>query len=189
MTKAKNSNTKSTKSTKTTKKVVKKNAMQDIQIESATGELRKLSTLLIMIVGIICIFYIITVIVTKKNQTLQYQASDEISQISYTDILASDILEKNGTYYVLVEDNEDAYIDLYETYVSSYVALDEHLPVYYVDLNDALNQKYKAEQNNFSVDSLQFKGTTLLKISNNTIESFYEDSISINEHLKLLVTE
>ena len=194
MTKAKNSKSKSISSTKveknstktvTTKKVQK----QNVPVESATNELRKLSTILISIVGIICIFYIITVIVTKNNNSLQYQISDEISQISYTDILASDILRKDGTYYVLVKDSNDAYISLYETYITSYTSSEEHLQIYSVDLNDALNQDYKSKQNNLSSEKLQFKGTTLLKISNNAIEASYEDSTSINVHLKSLVVE
>lgn len=190
MAKTKNSRSKTAKSTQTKKTVTtKKIEKQSISSESATNELRRLSTILISIVGVICIFYITTIIITKKNGSLQYQISDEISQISYTDILASDILRKDEAYYVLVKDDNDAYVNLYETYISSYTSLENHLQVYSVDLNDALNQAYKAEQNNFSSEKLQFKGTTLLKISNNTIEATYEDSTTINQHLKSLVIE
>ena len=185
MTKTKNNKTKSVKSNKTVKKTVE----QNVSVESAANELKKLSILLIVIIGVICFFYILTIIFTKKNQVLKYQNNEEISQISYTDILASDILRKDGTHYVLVKNDDDPYISLYETYISSYISSEEHLPVYYVDLNDALNQGYKSEQSSISVDYLQFSGTTLLKISNHMIESYYEDSASIHNHLKSLVAE
>lgn len=175
---------------KSTKRVNNVNASKvNASVASATNELRKLSIILISIVGVICIFYIITIVLTKKDQNLKYQITDDVSLISYTDILASDIFDKDGSYYVLVKDNEDFYINLYETYISSYVSSDDHLPVYYVDLNDALNQNYKAEQNNLSRENLQFKGTTLLKISSNNIDASYETSDSINEYLKSLVTD
>lgn len=157
------------------------------QIEGATNELKKLSMIITSIIGIICLFYIVTVIVTKGNQTLKYSKNEIESQISYTDILASDILRKDGSYYVLIEDNNDPYIELYKTYISSYVGTEEHLSVYFVDLNDSLNQKYRAEKNDFSNENLKFKGTVLLKIGDRKVESYYQDSTSINEHLKSLV--
>ncbi len=173
----------------TSKKSTTQKKANVVVTESASTELKKLSTILVSVVGIVCVFYIITVFVTKGNSDLKYQSSDEVSEISYTDILASDILKKDGSYYVLVKDNEDEYIDLFETYISSYVSSDDHLDVYSVDLNDALNKKYIAEENNLSSDNLKFKGTVLLKISNGNIENTYDNSDSINDHLKSLVLE
>lgn len=160
----------------------------DVIQESATDELRKLSTILITIVGIICVFYIITAIVTKKNQSLKYVKDETISQISYTDILASDILRKEGSYYVLVKNPSDVYLPLFETYISAYSRVDNHLRIYSVDLNDALNQSYKADKNHFEADQLQFQDTTLLRISDGSIEAVYETSDSIDEHLKSLLS-
>lgn len=166
---------------------VNKSNSKNLSTDSATGELKKISIILVSIIGIVCVFYIITVVVTKGNQTLLYSKEDSISQISYTEILASDILNKDGTYYVLVEDSEDAYLDLFRDYMNAYIALDEHFSVYYVDLNDAFNQNYKGDENNFENDKLVFKGTTLLKVSNNNIESVYENNESISNHLKDLI--
>ena len=185
MKKQNNTLEKTDKSTRT-KKI---NVTNKVETVSATDELRKLSTILIVIVGVICVFYIITVIVTKNNQNLQYQLSDNISQISYTDILASDILKKDVTYYVLVKEKDEPYISLYETYISSYIAKEDYLNVYYVDLNDALNQNYKAVESNFDISNLKFKDTTLLKIANGSIESVYNNNNSINQHLKSLINE
>lgn len=162
---------------------------QSISVESATSELRRLFIILISIVVIICVFYIITLLVTRKNQTLKYQTNNEVSQISYTDILVSDVLLKDGSYYVLVKNSEDVYMNLYELYISSYISLEEHLPFYYVDLNDAFNQRYKSDQSNFSPENLKFKDTTLLKVSNHMIEASYDNNISISEHLKSLVAK
>ena len=169
------------------KKKINNNQM--IEQESASAELRKLSTIILSIVGVICVFYIITMLVTKNNGSLKYQPKNEIAQISYTQILGSDILKKNGTYYVLVENDDDEYISLFKTYISTYTSSDEHLDFYYVDLKDALNKKYLSEKSNVSIDNLKFSDTTLLKISNGNIESSYTDSNSINEHLKSLASK
>lgn len=159
------------------------------QIEEATNELKKLSIIITCIIGVACLFYIVTEIAIKGNQKLKYSKNEIISQISYTDIIASDILEKDGSYYVLVEDDNDPYIELYKTYISSYVGTEGHLSFYSVDLNDYFNQKYKADENDFSSQNLKFKGTVLLKIVDRSVESYYQDSTSISEHLKSLVTK
>jgi len=153
---------------------------------SSSFELKKLSTILVSIIGVVCIFYIITVVVTKNIGGLRYSKDDEISEISYTDILASDILKKEGSYYVLVHDNDDVYMELYNSYLSSYTSSEDSLSVYYVDLNDALNKKYKADENDFSSSNLHFSGTVLLKVANGNVESHYADNESISEHLKSL---
>lgn len=170
------------------KKAVKETSKVVIP-ESAGTELKKLSTIFTIIVGIVCLFYIITVFVTKGESGLEYQSDDKISTISYVDILASDIFSKDGTYYVLVKDNEDQYISLYDTYISAYEADEDALNIYYVDLNDALNKKYKSDESNLSKDDLKFNGTTLLKISNGNIDSTYSDSESISGHLRSLISE
>jgi len=156
-------------------------------VNSAMDELKKISIILASIIGIVCIFYMITIVVTKNNNSLKYSVTDEISQISYTDILASDILRKDGSYYVLVKDNKDAYVELYDMYLSSYVSSENSLAVYYVDLNDAFNQDYRGSETDLSSSKLQFKDTTLLKIVDGKIESSYKNSETISEHLKSLV--
>lgn len=153
---------------------------------STSNEMKKLSTILFSIIGIICVFYIITVVVTKNTGGLKYSVTDEVSQISYTDILASDILRKDGTYYVFVEDADDYNLGVYDSYISSYVALENSLPIYYVDLNDALNQKYKASENDFSSSNLKFNGTSLLKIVDGKVELSFGDNQSIMSHLRSL---
>ena len=169
------------------KKISKKNDNGVISNNfSSSSELKKLSTILVSVIGVVCIFYIITVVVTKGSGGLKYSTTDEVSQISYTDILASDILRQNGSYYVFVEDDEDINLGLYDSYISSYTSLENSLPIYYVDINDALNQKYKSDENDFSALNLKFSGTSLLKIVDGRIELSFGDTESIMEHLKVL---
>lgn len=158
-----------------------------VAMGTATDELKNLLIILGSIVGVICVFYIITVVITKGNGELKYQANQQLSQISYTDILASDILNKNGTYYVFVRDDKDTNLDLYDSILSSYASKDGSLFVYNVDLNDALNQKYKGTNNSFSSSELRFKETCLLKVVDGRIDASYVDKNSIIDHLKTLV--
>lgn len=158
----------------------------NIKLEEAKTELRKLVAILVCMIILICIFYVIASVVTKNNSKLKYVSNEEVSQISYTDILASDILNKNGAYYVLVKESDNQYVGLFETYVSSYKTKTDSLPVYFVDLDNALNKKYIAEQSNFASDALKFKGTTFLKINDHKVEFAYETNDEINAHMKEL---
>lgn len=161
----------------------------NVAVEGSMDEVKKMTTILGIIVAVICIFYIITVIVTKNNGSLKYATHDEISEISYDTILASDIFLKNGTYYVLAYDDSNPYLSLFESYISGYMGLEEHNMVYYVDLNDSFNQKYIGEENSFDKNHLIFTSTTLLKIKDGNIESTYDSETSILEHLKNLTAE
>lgn len=160
-----------------------KNSTQKEMSIPSGNELTKLSTILVCIIGVVCAFYILTVLISKNDSDLHYTSDNKVSQISYTEILGSDILKKNGTYYVLVEDKKDSYIDLFETYISNYK---EH-KVYTVDLNTAFNQKYKDD--NSDIANLKFSGNTLLKITGGQIVESYETNEKINEYLKSLVTK
>lgn len=177
----------SKKSRVITKNLNRVDSRNNVVMGSASDELKKLSTILVSIIGILCIFYIITIVITRNSSGLKYSVSDDVSQISYTDILASDILNKSGSYYVLVRDNNDYYLEVYDLYLSSYTSSEESLTVYYVDLQDALNQKYKASESDFSNSNLKISGTTLLKIVDGTVNASYDDNESITNHLKSLV--
>lgn len=159
---------------------------QPVVVETASDEVKKLSVILMIIIGIVCVFYIVTVLLTKNNSGLKYSTHDEISEISYDTILASDILSKNGTYYVLVYDEENPYVSLFKTYISKYTSLEQHDMVYYVDYKDALNKKYVSEESSFDKNYLLFSSTTLLKINNGNIEAVYDNDAAIQEQLKSL---
>lgn len=165
----------------------KKTKKEEIVVESASDEVRKLTTILTIIIGVVCVFYIITVLVTKNNSNLKYSKEDQISEISYDTILASDITSKKGTYYVLVYEEENPYVSLFQSNLSKYTELETHDMVYYVDLNDALNQKYKGEENSFDTSHFVFSGTTLLKMHDGTIETVYDNEEAIDVHLKDLI--
>lgn len=165
----------------------KNNQKRDVIVETATDEVKKLSTILVAIIGIVCLFYIITVFVTKNNSGLNFNVQDEVSEISYDTILASDIFGKNGTYYVLAYDEENPYVSLFKTYINEYMKLEQHDMVYYVDLSDAFNQKYISDESSFDKNHLAFSSTTLLKINNGNIESTYDTDETIQNYLKNLI--
>lgn len=172
---------------KTAPKKIKKQEI--IEERAASDELRKLGILLVAIIAIICIFYIITTLVVKKNGNLKYNPTSEPSVIQYTDILASNILSKEGTYYVFVKDSENAYLNLFETYITSYESLEEHYDVYTVDLNNAFNKTYKSDVANYEASNLKFTGMTLLKIENGVIVETYDQIDGISNYLKSLAIE
>lgn len=166
----------------------KKKEKEKVVVETAADEVKKLTTILMVIIGVVCLFYIITMLITKNNSGLKYSKQDEISEISYDTILASDITTKSGDYYVLIYDKDDPYISLFQSYFSKYAALEIHDMVYYVDLNDALNQKYKGDVSSFDTSHFIFSGTTLLKMHDGSINSIYDTDEAIESYLKDLIS-
>lgn len=142
----------------------------------------------ILIVSIIAlIFYLITVVVLKNKKSNTYDISSEPAVIQYSEIIIGDMFnQKENEYYVLLKENNDFYLDLYDTYISSYTGQENSLKVYTVDLNNAFNKKYLSEESNFNKDNFKVKNTTLIKMNNKNIIETYEGSDSIIEALKLL---
>ena len=142
----------------------------------------------ILIVSIIAlIFYLITVVVLNNKKSDTYDISSEPAVIQYSEIIIGDMFnQKENEYYVLLKENDDFYLDLYDTYISTYTGKENSLKVYTVDLNNAFNKKYLSEESNFDKGNFKIKDTTLIKINNTNIVETYENSNSILETLKLL---
>lgn len=142
----------------------------------------------ILIVSVIALlFYFITVVVLKNKKSETYDISSEPAVIQYNEIIIGDMFnQKESEYYVLLKENEDFYLDLYDTYISTYTGKENSLKVYTVDLSNAFNKKYLAEENNLDKENFKIKSTALIKINNKNIVETYEDNNSIIEALKLL---
>lgn len=142
----------------------------------------------ILIVSVIALlFYFVTVIVLKNKKVKTYDTTSEPAVIQYNEIIIGDMFnQKENEYYILLKENDDFYLDLYDSYVSSYASKENSLKVYTVDLNSAFNKKYLSDESNFDKDSFKVKNTTLIKINNKNIVETYEDSNSIIDALKLL---
>ena len=145
---------------------------------------------LIKIVLIVCavllVFYFITVLVNKKGSDTDY-SENTTPTIQYSKILVGQILNRNeDEYYVLVENENDQYLELYNYYLSS--DYEDALEYYTVDLSDVFNENHIGEETYVEGDVSEFKfaETTLLKIKDGNVKRVYKTRDEIVSHLEKL---
>ena len=147
-------------------------------------EISKLIKLIIVVSLIVLIFYGLTVLV---NQEKEVENPDTPASIQYDEILIGNVLKQpNEEYYVMIYDDEDYDTSLYSTYLDLYKQKDEAIRIYTSQLNNPLNQNFKAEESNLDISDisdLKIQSSTLLKINDGKIEEFYEGE-KLVEHLK-----
>lgn len=147
-------------------------------------EISKLIKLIIVVSLIVLIFYGLTVLV---NQEKEVENPDTPASIQYDEILIGNVLKQpNEEYYVMIYDDEDYDTSLYSTYLDLYKQKDEAIRIYTSQLNNPLNQNFKAEKSNLNINDisdLKVQSSTLLKINNGKIEEFYEGE-ELVEYLK-----
>lgn len=165
-------------------------AKKDNQKIVTNDELLKL----IKIVGIVCLvlvlFYFITVLVTGTGEN-DNTNEDTTAVIQYKKILVGEILNRTDSeYLVLVEKEDDAYVDLYTQYFTSYSEESGSLNYYTVDLGEVFNQNNVADETvveGNDVQSYKFANTTLIKVKDGTLEGVYKDKDSIVSYLDSLM--
>ena len=147
-------------------------------------EISKLIKLIIVVSLIVLIFYGLTVLV---NQEKEVENPDTPASIQYDEILIGNVLKQpNEEYYVMIYDDEDYDTSLYSTYLDLYKQKDEAIRIYTSQLNNPLNQNFKAEKSNLDISDisdLKVQSSTLLKINDGKIEEFYEGE-ELVEYLK-----
>lgn len=153
------------------------------------NEMVKLLKILLIVCAVLVIFYVITVLVNKKDDETIID-NNVSATIQYDKILVGQILNRDESdYYVLVEKENDQYIDLYNYYLSNYDGENKKFKYYNVDLSDVFNGNHVGEKNVITKDVSQFKfaTTTLLRVKKGkVVESYHErdEIISYLEKLK-----
>ena len=167
---------------KNVKKEEKKNNPQTSEIRS----------LLIIILAVIIIFLIFTAITTLVNPKKHTDATQVIEEtVQYDKIIVGEILNRlEDNYYVLVLEKDNAYNELYKTYLDMYISKNKEQKYYTVDLNDAFNQSYLGEKTVVSgkdISKYSFNNSTLIKIKNNKIDKVYALHEDILDGLNKLI--
>ena len=91
-------------------------------------------------------------------------------------------------YYVLVEGENDQYLELYNYYLSSYNKENQKLKYYTIDLSDVFNRDYIGEKTLLSGDiaTYKFAETTLIKVKNGSLIEIYDNRDAIVSYLENL---
>lgn len=150
------------------------------------NEMLKLIKLVVIVSLIVCVFYVITLFVNKKEEEKEETKTPAVIQYDY--ILVGNILaQPNEDYYVLAKTSEDVNTKVYEAYLSNYKNTNKALRTYYIDLDNPLNSKFLNEESNFKIkdiNEISFNQTTLLLIEDNKIKKAYEGKENILQKLK-----
>lgn len=153
----------------------------------ATGnEIVKLIKIILILCAVLLTFYFITVLVNERMDKTDY-SENTTPTIQYSKILVGQILNRDeDEYYVLVEKENDQYLELYNYYLSS--DYEDALEYYTVDLSDVFNGNHVAEATNVEGDVSEFKfaETTLLKVKDGKIKRAYKTRDTIVAHLEKL---
>ncbi len=142
-----------------------------------TYSAKQIIIIMVVILSVILIFYGITVLVSNKKDDSESDISDTV--IQYEEILVGEIFKQNGSeYYILAyDDTSDG--QNYKSEINTYMTKENSIKTYFIDLTNAFNKKYVADESNFENEFPIFNETTLLKIVDGSIVEIYEeDSLS-----------
>lgn len=153
------------------------------------SELRSLVILIVIVSLIFLIFYGITLLVNKDES--EKDAADILQEtIQYDEVLIGQVLNRDKkTYYVLIENANNNYNDLYLAYLNNYVSSNTNEKYYTVDLSSAFNLAYVGDVTTVYKDDFfnsKFADTTLIKVKNKKINKVYTTHDEIINLLKTL---
>ena len=99
---------------KKNKQVILKNNQS---VES--DESKKLIKIIIIVAIIFLLFYIATLFFTKKDKDNIFKNDLNAAEIQYDEIIIGEMFNKQGEYYVLLQEEDDPYKSILNTYVTS----------------------------------------------------------------------
>lgn len=150
-----------------------------------SNEFSKLIKIVLTLTVIILIFYGVTVVVTNKAEEAAKKENAEKAEIQYDSIVIGSMLDINGTFYVLIEDEDDIRLNEYTTLVQTISASEDAPKIYTADLSSGFNKKYLSDEVNYDSDMTKFrvKETTLVKVSDHKITNVYDNYDAIKNEL------
>ena len=153
-----------------------------------SNELSKLIKIVLIVTAIIVVFYGVTVVVTDKAKEAAEEENKEATEIQYDSIVIGSMLNINGTFYVLIEDQDDIRLNEYTTLIQTISASEDAPKIYTADLSSSFNEHYFSDKTNYDSDMSKFrvKGTTLVRVSDYEITDVYDNHDSIVDELNNL---
>lgn len=153
-----------------------------------SNELSKLIKIVLIVTAIIVVFYGVTVVVTNKAKEAAEEENKEATEIQYDSIVIGSMLNINGTFYVLIEDQDDIRLNEYTTLIQTISSSEDAPKIYTADLSSSFNEHYLSDKTNYDSDMSKFrvKGTTLVRVSNHEITDVYDNHDSIVDELNNL---
>ena len=150
-----------------------------------SNELSKLIKIVLIVTAIIVVFYGVTVVVTNKAKEAAEEENKEATEIQYDSIVIGSMLNINGTFYVLIEDEDDIRLNEYTTLIQTISASEDAPRIYTANLSSSFNKHYFSDKTNYDSDMTKFRvdGTTLVRISDHEITDVFDNHDSIVDEL------
>lgn len=152
---------------------------------SGSDELSKLIKIVLIVTLIMIVFYGVTVIVTNKAKEAAEEKNKQAVEIQYDSIMIGSMLNIDGSYYVLIEDQDDIRLSGYTTLIQAIKANDDSPTIYTADLSSSFNENYLADESNYdsNMDNFKVTGTTLVRVSDHKITDVYDNYEAIEKKL------
>ncbi len=164
------------------------------KVKIETEEQKEFKKYILVVLGLVLvvvgIYFFTRAFITKdlfnKKEDTNYQTGTINDQ---TAIVGTMLNRPENEYYVMAFSSESNNINYYNTIVSLYTSGDtEPLKVYFVDLENSLNQKYVASDGKGStsfesLDKLKLGEVTLLKVKDQKVTKFLTDIEAIKKEL------
>ncbi len=179
---------KEVKELKEKKENIKQARKQLYYNNSDSDELSKLIKIVLAVTLIIIVFYGVTVVVTNKAKEAAEEKNKQAVEIQYDSIMIGSMLNIDGSYYVLIENDDDIRLSEYTTLIQTIKANDDAPTIYTADLSSTFNKSYLGEKSNYESNMENFKvtGTVLVRVSNHKISNVYDNYDAIIKKLEEL---
>ena len=158
--------------------------------QEETTVIKKFILILVIVLIITLGIYIITKYFVKKDTTNTSDTkTTEVSIDNSIAIVGTMLNKKDSSYYVIIYDKTSSSSSDYAKLVTSYKATSGAIPVFTVDLNNALNKSFYDPDNinltATNVIDLRFGDITVLKVDNGSISKSYDSVASIKRAWKI----
>ena len=151
-------------------------------------EIQKFIIIIIVLVLLIGAIYFLT------DKFVEQGNSNNITtgEINYDKATIGTLLNRPyDEYYAIIYSSDSTEASYYNSIKTNYSSKDGGLKIYYIDLDNELNQKYynvnndnKSNPSAKSIDEINLGDVTLIKVKNGEIVSYIEDIEQIKTELK-----
>ena len=151
----------------------------------ATEEQKEVKKFICLLLGLILIivgvYFFTRAFVTKDLKDSGTDSSYTAGSINSNIVIAGTMLSRpESEYYVAAFSGEDTSISYYNTIISNYISEEKSLKVYHLDIDNALNKKYVATDEDAStkftsLEELKLGRFTLLKIKDGKVTKYITD--------------
>lgn len=180
------------------KNVKKSNTKTEKDIKNQTpisgeqnNEIIRLVKIVLIVTAIFAVFYVVTLLVTKKSDEVKHDREQENktvekAEIQYENIMIGTMLNENGTSYVLILETDDNRSEEYESLIETIKSNEDAPNIYKANLTDSFNKTYLGKEENYYVSDIsefRVKGTTLVKIVDGKVDAVFDNYDAIKNKL------